>query len=647
MRRVDVVVLERDLEAVTRELGRLGLIHLEPARLENGEALLAPGDAAAEIAARNALSARIAALAKSLELDGDVPTEPAAAADPAVIEDHAATLARQVEDLEARHERAAAEEDRLLRLLEQVTPFVPLDVPLRRLDELEFLHVAIGTMPTEAADRLARSARHDVVLLPVSEVGDGRRRLLAAASRKGRWALDTALAQHDFQPDARPEDGSRPAAEIARAAQERLRRVHEEQAAVHAAFQALRREHGPALLRYARDLDVQKRLLSAREFMSRSESAYLIRGWVPARRAGLFEAQVQAATNGRAVLRAQDPDGLPEEPPVQLTNAPMVRPFEVLVCGYGTPGYREVEPTPLVAITYLVMFGLMFGDVGQGLVLALVGWWLSRRARSTGMRGIGGVMTFAGLSGALFGFVYNSVFSKEEFFPYHPLLNPLASARDVQVLLAIAVGFGALVLTAGTVVNIVNRLKSGDTFAGVVDRFGVLGIVIYWGAIGMGVQAALFGVPVQVWELAVFIGLPLLLLFFKEPLLARLTHQHKLFHEGVMSGVIGGFVEWLETLSGILANTLSFLRVGAFALAHAGLSLGVYAVAGLVQNGGAGGAISAGIVIVLGNALIIALEGLVVGIQATRLEYYEFFSRFFRGTGRAFRPFEIGLPAGK
>jgi V/A-type H+-transporting ATPase subunit I len=97
----------------------------------------------------------------------------------------------------------------------------------------------------------------------------------------------------------------------------------------------------------------------------------------------------------------------------------------------------------------------------------------------------------------------------------------------------------------------------------------------------------------------------------------------------------------LETVMTFLTNTVSFSRVGAFALAHGGLSLAVYTLAGIVRDT-AGGAVWSAVVIVLGNLLVLALEGLIVFVQCMRLEYYEFFSKFFEGGGKRYSPFRVG-----
>lgn len=660
MKRVDILVLERDVDAVVAEMGRQGLVHLEQARLEGSEDLLRPAEqAASEVDRRAALAARVEALALRLGVTAeDAGQEPPGADWPLeAMEGRVTILERAVDALTLSREKAADERSRLRRLAEQVEPFESLRLPLSEIEELDFLHVALGSVPEDQVGRLNREVREDVVLVPVGGPRDERQFILAVSSKKGRWALQSALDQSHFIAEPVPGAAAGPAAaapagadgqapaEMLRAVRERLRGVERDLAAAEAELRETGRQNAALLAAFARQLEVERRVLQAKALFGRTATAYLITGWAPAARVAVLERGVARAAEGRTVFEVRDPADLgplAEDPPVEFSNGRLFRPFQVLVSGYGTPTYTEIEPTPFVAVTYLLMFGLMFGDVGQGAVLGLVGWWLSRRGGSRSLRDIGGVMAWAGLSAMFFGGIYNSVFGKDGVLPWRAVLAPLGESRQMQVLLGATVGFGVLVITLGTALNVINRLQRRDFLRGVLDRFGLVGMVIYWGAIGLMLRALVFGAPIRAWQVGAFLILPLVLLFFKEPIYALLTHKRKVYHDGVFNGLMEAGVELLETFSAFLANTLSFLRVGAFALAHAGLCVGIFEIGRVVRgSGGVGRTVGAILAVAVGNAIVIALEGLVVGIQAVRLEYYEFFSRFFRGTGRRYLPFQI------
>jgi V/A-type H+-transporting ATPase subunit I len=204
----------------------------------------------------------------------------------------------------------------------------------------------------------------------------------------------------------------------------------------------------------------------------------------------------------------------------------------------------------------------------------------------------------------------------------------------------IALAVGAALITAGVVLNIANRLRRGDYAGGLLGRFGLVGIVFYWGALALAIKLAVAPGPVDGWLAAVLVVVPLLVLMLHEPLVALLTRREKLWEGGAAIGLMLGAVEAMETVVTYMANTFSFLRVAAFALSHAALSFTIFVLVDLVRDV-PGGLLWSAMVFVLGTALIVGLEGLIVAIQILRLEYYEFFTKFFRGEGVRYDPFQI------
>ena len=331
-----------------------------------------------------------------------------------------------------------------------------------------------------------------------------------------------------------------------------------------------------------------------------------ITGWTAAPQR-LLEA-VEAG-GARALLRLPPPHEWPKgaRPPLVLRNPWWARPFELFPRLVGMPGAGSADPTVLLAFAVPLMFGYMFGDVGQGLVLAAVGVALRNRVPTLRLLVPGGIAASA------FGFVFGSVFGLETVI--HPLwLLPLQAPLPVLVVPLIA---GAALLTVGLLIEMLEawwqqRLGhwARDDAPALLVYLGALGALLHpagWLAVGAGtVWAAIGG--------AAAAGQP------------GTTGAH-------LRGAFAGLGELIEKTLQVLINTLSFARVGAFALAHAGLASAVVALAEA-----AGPGLGFWLVLVLGNLLIIAVEGLIVAIQTTRLVLFEFFTRFFKPEGRAFRP---------
>jgi V/A-type H+-transporting ATPase subunit I len=329
----------------------------------------------------------------------------------------------------------------------------------------------------------------------------------------------------------------------------------------------------------------------------------------------------------------------------------------MLVRNFGIPGYGTVDPTLLVAFTYLTMFGLMFGDAGHGLVLLIAGLLLHRRARKksaeTGasVNSLFALIAYCGgaamLAGVLFGSYFGYSWFPPLWFNYHGIVTGHGGGHPVigsiYDILLITIWFGIIVLALGIVLNIVNCVRQRDWIRLVFNKAGLLGGWMY----GAGVYTAFAFVrsaykvlppaPVLFFGL----GLPALLLLFKEPVEHRLEgHRMHWGPQALLNLIMEWVVELLEIFSGYLANTLSFMRVAGLGIAHVSLMSAFFQMADM------GGALGAPFILLLGNALVIALEGLSAGIQSLRLNYYEFFSKYFNGTGRAYAPVSLKTRVG-
>jgi len=338
------------------------------------------------------------------------------------------------------------------------------------------------------------------------------------------------------------------------------------------------------------------------------------------------ESEILKAARGRAIIEVVSPEeiiGVKQgkvKVPVLLRHPGFFRPFEMLVSSYGLPDYTFVDPTIFVAVSFLVMFGIMFGDIGPSESVKLVGR----------------LYLYCGISSAVCGVLFGSIFGIEDAIP-HLWIKPMS---NVLYFFKVAVYFGIVMISLGIIFNILNAVRARNLRAGLFDHAGLVSAIIYWGGIGI-VSRFLSNRPIPVKLIVYSIIIPVIILFLKEPIMALFTRRRPHFSEGVGTYIMEGVIEVMEVVTGYLANTVSFIRVAAFSLAHVGLFIAVFSLADMVK-GSSGGAIYSSLVLILGNMLIIALEGLVVTIQAIRLEYYEFFGKFFSGGGVAYKPIGLG-----
>jgi V/A-type H+-transporting ATPase subunit I len=366
---------------------------------------------------------------------------------------------------------------------------------------------------------------------------------------------------------------------------------------------------------------------------------YLIAGWVPKDRVQELRTAVEQVAGGRVTFEENSPyvpGGRLHKVPTLLRNAGIFRPFESLVRTYGTPGYREIDPTPLVAITFVMMFGFMFGDLGHGLILFLVGLLMASRVipKLAGLASLGWILVACGLSSSVFGILYGSIFGMEDMIP-SLWLKPM---KDIWTLLGASVVFGVLVLNIGFVCRVITAVREGRFVDAIFDKNGIAGMGLYW-SLGAMVLFVALGRPLPFWLEGIVVIL-VFALFMAEPLGNLLKGVRPLVHGSVGELAVQAFFEVFEALISYVSNTLSYVRLGAFAVAHVGLTMVVSLLAGMLSSGPEGGILRT-LVILMGNLFVIGFEGLIVSIQTLRLEYYELFGKFFQGEGLPFKPLTL------
>lgn len=357
-----------------------------------------------------------------------------------------------------------------------------------------------------------------------------------------------------------------------------------------------------------------------------TEKSFYLTGWVDKKTLKSLEKAVEK--NDDFVISTENPDDVYKiiKPPTKLKNNPIFRPFEFFVKMYGLPSYNEIDPTPLVALSYILMFGIMFGDVGQGLVLAVLGFALYAYKKID----LAAIIGMVGISSAFFGWCFGSVFGYEDVIAHPLIFHPMS---NINTILISTVVLGVFVITIAMIFNIANAMKNKNWGKAFFNQNGFAGLIFYW-AIIIGV-AFLFLKGLNLFTVVynvIFIVIPLVLVFLQEPLTRLIKKKKDIIPGSKGQFFLESFFELFEILLSFVTNTISFVRIGAFALNHVGM-MGVVFVFSKMASGGASIA-----VVIIGNIIVMAMEGLIVGIQVLRLEFYEIFSRFFEGNGKEFKP---------
>jgi V/A-type H+-transporting ATPase subunit I len=373
-------------------------------------------------------------------------------------------------------------------------------------------------------------------------------------------------------------------------------------------------------------LEFEKTLDEIMTLFGRTVETYVIYGWAPSSLVYEISNMIREESDGLATIEAEDP-AKKETPPSFVKNPTFAQPLETVTGAYGTPAYDEYDPTSLITITFPLLFGFMFGDVGQGIVIALVGFLIGfRLAVEDAVKKAGKTIMLCGISATAVGFLYGAFFSIEGLF--EPLwLSPVhAATTNMNVLLGASLKLGVLILSIAMLMNVANEISHHKYAEAIVSKYGLSGI---WMLVGGAFMVAKHGTDLGAIATDLLF-IPAVLL----PLLIIFLGGWKVEGEPLMVSFVEAIFEGLVKF---LVNTISFMRVAILAIIHGALSLIMVGVMAIMPPTTAG-FVGKAFVFVLMNIIIIVMELFVAFIQTMRLHYYEIFSKFYKGTGKPFKP---------
>jgi V/A-type H+-transporting ATPase subunit I len=656
MTELELIIPAKDLLAVTKILSRYGVFHQTDSAYPN----VGSGSASTwqeTAAAYAALERRIQVVMQTLSIDEGEP--PSADYDAMVeIEQLRLAVERIEEEVKAISDQLSAEKKRLEQfenVLRQLEPVSDIELDIAMLRNPRYTYSTLGLIPAANVDRLQTSlARVPHVFLTLRS--DSQKPVVwLAGPQSNADVLDRAAKSAYLDPLSLPEGYEGKPAKIIeslhKSIEETKRKIEELQY---------------ALARYADENGVRLRELSWQAHTSRVLSdaivrygqlkhTYVVTGWVP--QDDLEELTQRLKQASKEILIETLPTtrhGHNLNVPVALFNNKYLKPFQMLVNTYARPRYGELDPTILMAFTFPLLYGAMFGDLGQGLVLLILGLLMNSGKFMKSMQSLGLLIAYCGGSAAIFGVLYGSVFGfeGEHFthtfgFEFHPVwISPI---HEILPILIIAIDAGIILLVVGYLLAMFNQIRSREWAHLIFGHNGIVGFALYLSLLGLlgsavgnspispRVAVAIGSLPLPFPILALAFGLGIM---FSEVFI-NLMEGHRPLIEGRGVGgfimyLVQAFMDLFETLISQLSNTLSYVRVGAFAVAHGGLSLAIFNLAG--ENTASPGF---WITVIIGNIFIIGFEGLIVGIQTMRLHYYEFLGKFFTGGGMRFEPLTI------
>lgn len=668
MKFLTAVVLAKYSEAVTKELLRLGLLHFVKltdlkSDLERKLSQVVPEVPVARYAE---LSRRVESFLASINCkpyqEQGLRLEHYS---PLNIEIEEKKIDELASDIQAMRERQKAIQQEILKLddiAQQVELFGDIKDSLKARSHYSFLNFRTGQVKTELLPDLKREleAFPSVVLSFHEEENESY--LLIITMKRDEAAIATILDKYAFIQLELPQELTGVKGEVLANIRTKKEILLKEQKRLAEESLELVKQKKEELLRLWEKIKLNELSSRINSFFNKTSRTILFSGWIPERWQKTVSTVLEEVTEGSCYIEWLDPQGVEEEVkhpvkvPVQLQNAKALSPFQMLVTNYSIPAYGTLDPTPIVAVLYMAMFGLMFADVGQGLVILLLGLTGSLWGRrfKTGAREIIKLFSFCGLAaivgGALFGSYFGFELLPPLWFNFHSLLGghvPAASpVKSILEVLVITLYFGIAIIVMGLILNWINLVKQKKWLKLIFERTGLVGAWLYAGGIYIGYTFVVSGfksLP-STTELLLSMGIPALLLFGK-PVVEFVEHNsHGTKKHFNPFTPFKFFFEWLlellEVFISYLSNTLSFMRVAGLGIAHVALMMAFMEIARMLGTEGEFSLLS-WVIIVIGNIFVIALEGLSAGIQSLRLNYYEFFSKYFYGSGEAYLPVSL------
>ncbi|MBC6714190.1 V-type ATP synthase subunit I [Treponema sp. Marseille-Q3903] len=657
MKLLELMVLKEDISAVIEYIGKKGSFQFQ--KKEKSRNAINQSDENAFVDVDSQFYDEIKSACSDLSIDLSEVSEIIAKSSSPTEKDResAGYIIQSYRNLSKQLTEAKESASKIQDAYKEAMAFSNLQVSYAELEHLSFLSLKIGKISSGKYEDLKNALEGNAVVIPL---GDDKSHLLIASSKKGRFALDSILKEYDFVTMEIPPDFKGVPQNVLDGLKKR--KIESESAIEELEIQKknFAETHKQSFIKLAASFAIAVQIEGIKRNLESTELVYRITGWIPAGEAEAYMKELEDLTEGRIAIREFEPYEVPavmngiEDVPVKLEHGKFVKSFERMIFSYGSPVYGTIDPSPFVAIFFTILFGIMFGDFGQGMFFVLFGILMMRNVIKVGRwNKFAPIFMSIGISSSIMGLLTGEFFGTEKvlepfaewvtgFFgtPHAPILKlmPSSDPNSIFVMFGVfgaAVAIGFVINTCGLLLNIINNIIRKKYAQALFGKNGLAGAIFFWYVIALILRIVIAHHSVAVYDI-VIIAVSLFFAAFAEPFALKLEGKKELFENGFGAYFISSIVEIIEVISGYLSNTISFVRVGAFALSHAVLNFTILTLTNMC-----GGVLSPGgiLIMILGNALIIVLEGMIVAIQVIRLQYYEFFSKFFHETGSEFKPF--------
>ena len=657
MRLIELMILKQDISAVIEYIGKKETFQFQKNFKEGSNEK--KSDSAFDIDSNFYTSLRNASVNLGIPLDDSDFNIKDVSCPTQEDRDTAARLIKAYNELSEEIEEKNNELAKCADAYKEALAFANLKVSFSEIDSLSFLTLRVGKIDAALFDQMKEELGVRAVVVAL---GEDKTHVLVAASKKNSAEVDVELKKQGFVALEVPKDFEGVPQDVLDGLANQKKKVEAEAAELETTRANFAETHKAQIHGLIKSFAIGVQIEDVVRNLESTELVYRITGWVPASECETYMKELDNITESRIAFREYSPFEVPsvvagkEQVPVKLKHGKFVKSFERMIFSYGSPVYGMIDPTPFVAVFFTLLFGIMFGDLGQGLVFVLLGILMSLKViKVGGWNKFAPIFTAIGISSSLMGLLTGEFFSNETLLepfsewvtglfgtPHAPILKMMPSSDPNSIIamfgvFGVAVGIGFVINTIGLLLNIINNIRARRFDEAFFGKNGLAGAIFFWYVIALVIRIVVFKHSIAVYDW-IILGVSLFLAAFAEPFENLVAGRKPLLENGFGTYLISGVVELIEVISGYLSNTVSFVRVGAFALSHAVLDFLILTLTNMV---GGEGSVFGILILVVGNAIIILLEGMIVAIQVIRLQYYEFFSKFFHETGREFMPFRF------
>jgi len=655
MSEVELIIPSKDLVAVTKALSGYGVFHqVDSANL--GVEGMSQNTWQESAGAYSTLERRIQSIFQNVGLAEEYPTkaEIGSMVDLETVRPRVDQIEEEVKGITDQ----LLDERKRLELLEsqlrQLEPIADVDVEVDALRKPSFMHSILGIVPAANISRLRTSLLRVPHVFFILREDAQKPVVWILGSKNNSDVLERAAKSAYLNSLSLPDEFSGTPEQITEKLRNEIESSKQKISGLEADLVKLGESHVTELKELLWEVHISRVMADSIVRFGQLRHTYVVVGWVPT--AELEELTSRLKEASREILietTRTSRSGHQSNIPVALAQSKWLKPFQMLVGTYGHPSYGELDPTLLMAFTFPLLYGAMFGDLGQGLVMMVLGLLMHNRIFMKSMQSLGLLIAYCGASAAFFGYLYGSIFGfeghlVEKYLHFHFEPIWIAPMENILSVLGIAIDAGIVILIIGFLLGMLNSIRARDWAHLLFGHSGITAFLFYlcfiavvfggfFGSTALApkIAVALYSLPLPYSTLMIVFGVFVTFGgFFR-----NMVEGHTLIEGKGIGGfamfLVQSVMDLVETLISMLSNTLSFIRVGAFAVAHGGLSLAIFSLAGEEPT------IGFWITIILGNLFIIGFEGLIVGIQTMRLHYYEILGKFFHGGGMQFEPLKL------